>query len=95
MAVRIRLKRTGRRHRPFYRVVAIDKAKPRDGRVIEELGYYDPINKDAEKQVSLKQERIEYWLGVGATPTETVHGILRRHGILSSSYNRRPATAAS
>ncbi len=92
MAVRIRLKRAGRRHRPFYRVVAIDKAKPRDGRVIEELGYYDPINKDAEKQVSLKQDRIEYWLGVGATPSETVHGILRRHGILSEPYNK-PRTA--
>ncbi len=95
MAVRIRLKRTGRRHRPFYRVVAVDKAKPRDGKVIEELGFYDPINKDAEKQVSLKQERIEYWLSVGATPSETVHGILRRNGILSEPYNKpRPAKAS-
>ncbi len=88
LAVKIRLKRMGRRHRPFYRLVAIDKAKQRDGRVIEELGYYDPINKDSEKQLSLKQERIEYWLSVGAKPSETVHGILRRNGILSTPFNK-------
>ncbi len=91
MAVRIRLRRMGRRHRPFYRLVAIDKAKQRDGREIEELGYYDPINKDSEKQLSLKQDRIEYWLGVGATPTETVHGILRRSGIVSTPYGKQAA----
>ena len=90
MAVKIRLKRMGRRHRPFYRLVAIDRAKQRDGREIEELGYYDPINKDTEKQVSLKQDRIEYWLSVGAQPTETVHSILRRGGIVSTPY-RKPA----
>ena len=88
LAVKIRLKRMGRRHRPFYRLVAIDKAKQRDGRVIEELGYYDPINKDSEKQLSLKQDRIEYWLSVGALPSETVHGILRRNGILEKPFNK-------
>ncbi len=93
MAVKIRLKRMGRRHRPFYRLVAIDKAKQRDGRVIEELGYYDPINKDSEKQLSLKQERIEYWLSVGAKPSETVHGILRRNGILDQPFNKVAAKA--
>ncbi len=93
LAVKIRLKRMGRRHRPFYRLVAIDKAKQRDGRVIEELGFYDPINKDAEKQLSLKQDRIEYWLSVGAKPSETVHGILRRNGILEKPFNKVTAKA--
>ncbi len=93
MAVKIRLKRMGRRHRPFYRLVAIDKAKQRDGRVIEELGFYDPINKDVEQQISLKQERIQYWLGVGALPSETVHGILRRNGMLDRPFNKVPTKA--
>ena len=93
MAVKIRLKRMGRRHRPFYRLVAIDKAKARDGREIEELGFYDPINKDAEQQLSLKRERIEYWMSVGALPSETVHGILRRNGMLDKPFNKVPAKA--
>ena len=93
MAVRLRLKRMGRRHRPFYRVAAMDARCKRDGRVIEELGYYDPINKDSEKQLSLKQDRIEYWLSVGALPSETVHGILRRNGMLEKPYNKVAAKA--
>jgi small subunit ribosomal protein S16 len=80
VAVRIRLKRTGRRHRPAYRVTAVDSRRPRDSRVIEELGVYDPCNKDEEKQVSLKRERIEYWLSVGAQPSDTVRGLLKRQG---------------
>ncbi len=81
MAVRLRLKRMGRRHRSFYRVAAIDSREPRDGRVIEELGWYDPEAKDADKQVSLKRERIEHWLSVGAQPSDTVGKLLKRHGI--------------
>lgn len=79
--VRIRLKRFGARHKPFYRIVAIDKRCPRDGEAIERLGHYDPCNKDESKQVVLKPERIQYWLGVGAQPSETVAGILRKHGV--------------
>jgi small subunit ribosomal protein S16 len=71
----------GRRHRSFYRVAAMDIRKPRDGRVIEELGWYDPQAKEPEKEVSLNRERIEYWLGVGATPSDTVRQLLRRQGI--------------
>lgn len=81
VAVKLRLKRFGRRHRSCYRVNAIDSRAPRDGRVIEELGWYDPQAKQPEKQVSLKRERIEYWLSKGAQPSETVAKLLKRHGI--------------
>ncbi len=81
MAVRLRLKRMGRRHQSFYRVAAVDSRNPRDGRVIEELGWYDPEAKESDKQVSLNRERIEHWLGVGAQPSDTVKNLLKRHGI--------------
>ncbi len=84
MAVKIRLKRLGRRHRSFFRVSAMDSRSPRDGRVIEELGWYDPLAKDAAKQVSLKRERIEYWLSVGAQPSETVKNLLTKQGIATT-----------
>lgn len=79
--VKIRLKRMGRRHRPFYRISAMDSRSQRDGRVIEELGFYDPIAKEADKQVKLNTERIRYWLSQGAQASETVGDILRRNGI--------------
>lgn len=79
--VKIRLKRMGRRHRPFYRINAVDTRCPRDGRVLEELGTYDPMEKDEEKQVMLKEDRVRHWLGVGAQTSETVSDILRRQGI--------------
>lgn len=81
MGVKIRLKRFGRRHRSFYRVNAVDSRAPRDGRVIEELGWFDPIAKDPDKQVSLKRDRIEYWLGQGAQPSDTVAELLKHNGI--------------
>ena len=73
----LRLKRMGRRHRPFYRINAMDKRAPRDGRVIEELGWYDPVAKD-DKQLSVNIERVDYWLSVGAQPSKTVASLLRR-----------------
>ncbi len=81
MAVRLRLKRMGRCHRSFFRLNAIDSRSPRDGRAIEELGWYDPNTKDADKQISLNRERIEYWLSVGAQPSETVTDLLKKNGI--------------
>ena len=81
MAVKLRLKRFGRRHRSFYRITAVDSHRPRDGRVLEELGWYDPDAHAADKQVSLNRDRIEYWLGVGAQPSDTVRDLLRKHGI--------------
>lgn len=78
--VKLRLKRFGRRHRPFYRLNAIDIRAPRDGRPIEELGTYNPIEKDQQKQVQFNDERVRYWLGVGAQPSETVRSLLRKNG---------------
>ena len=76
MAVRIRLKKVGRRHRPAYRVAAVDSRRPRDGRVIEELGIYDPAHPTPDLRVKLDIERIRYWLGVGAKPSETVQRLI-------------------
>jgi len=59
----------------------MDTRTPRDGRVIEELGWYDPNTKDNDKQLSLQRERIEYWLGVGAQPSDTVRNMLIKNGI--------------
>ena len=76
----LRLKRMGRRHRPFYRLNAMDKRAPRNGRVIEELGWFDPVAPE-DKQLALKNERIEYWLSVGAQPSDTARTLLKRSGI--------------
>jgi small subunit ribosomal protein S16 len=81
MAVKLRLKRLGRRHRSFYRLSAMDSRSPRDGRVLEELGIYDPENKDAAAQVKLSADRIKYWLGLGAVPSDTVASLLKKQGI--------------
>jgi small subunit ribosomal protein S16 len=76
MAVKIRLSRTGAKKRPFYRIVAADTRAPRDGRFLEKLGTYDPLSTD--KRLELKTDRVEYWLGVGAQPTDTVARLLRK-----------------
>lgn len=81
MAVRLRLKKMGRTHRSFFRLSAMDGRSPRDGRVVEELGWYDPHAKTAEQQASIKRERVEYWLTVGAQPSETVRNLLKKQGI--------------
>ena len=81
MAVKLRLKRFGRRNRSFFRLGAMDTRSPRDGRVIEQLGWYDPRAKQPDKQLSLNRERIEHWLGLGAQPSETVAELLRKNGI--------------
>lgn len=78
MALRIRLQRHGNKHRPFYRVVVAEAAARRDGRFVELLGTYDPQNKADEKQSSLKLDRVDYWVGVGAKPTETVASLIRK-----------------
>lgn len=81
MAVRIRMKRMGRRNRAFFRIGAFDSREERDGKYIELLGHYDPIEKDESKKVVLKKERIEYWLSVGAKPSETVGSFLKKNKI--------------
>lgn len=80
MAVRIRMKKMGRKHRPFFRICAIDRRAPRDGRVIEELGYYDPMVKEKDARAVLKSERIDYWLGVGAQPSQKCSVLIKKYG---------------
>ncbi|MFO1091754.1 MAG: 30S ribosomal protein S16 [Planctomycetaceae bacterium] len=72
MAVRIRMKRLGRKHRPFYRICVIDQKKARDGKPIEEIGTYDPMIKDKSKRVVIRMDRVDYWTSVGAQPSEKV-----------------------
>jgi len=81
MSVKIRLKRMGAKNRPYYRIVVVDSRAPRDGRTIEEVGYYHPIEEAADKQISLKEERIKDWLIKGARPTITVKRILNKNNI--------------
>ena len=80
MAVRIRMKKMGRRHRPFFRICAMDARSPRDGKAIEELGSYDPMVPDTDRRVVLNVERVQYWLSVGAQPTEKVAVLLKKYG---------------
>lgn len=85
MSVKLRLKRLGRTNRAFFRLNAIDSRAPRDGRVIEELGYYDPRSSDAAKQFVVNLDRCKYWLSVGAVPSETVSSLLKKQGVEHSS----------
>ena len=89
MAVRIRLKRMGRRHRPFFRICAMDARTPRDGRVIEELGYYDPMVKEVDARAVLKGDRIDYWLSVGAQPTPKVKVLIKKYGSQGTHLERQ------
>jgi small subunit ribosomal protein S16 len=75
------MKSFGRRHRPFFRICAMDSRSPRDGRAIEELGHYDPMSRNSETQTILNADRIRYWLSVGAQPSDKVAALLRRHGV--------------
>ncbi|HVS73914.1 MAG TPA: 30S ribosomal protein S16 [Candidatus Acidoferrales bacterium] len=75
----IRLSRIGKKKKPFYRVVVIEKTRPRGGRVVEAVGTYDPLKKPAE--IKLKAERIKHWLANGAQPSDTVRSFLRRQKI--------------
>lgn len=79
MSVIIRLRRIGEKKRPIYRIVALDSRKKRDGAYLESVGLYNP-NKETD-QVTLKKERIEYWLGVGARLSDTVRSILKKEGV--------------
>ena len=80
MAVAIRMKRMGRKNRAFYRICATDRRNPRDGRVIEELGTYDPSVPDTDARCVLNGERINYWLSVGAQPSDAVRVLVKKYG---------------
>lgn len=78
MAVKIRLQRGGATHAPYYRVVVADSRKTRDGRFVEKVGKYDPKNKDEAKQLELLLDRVDYWMSVGAQPSDTVRSLIKR-----------------
>ncbi|MFT5367880.1 MAG: small subunit ribosomal protein S16 [Candidatus Latescibacterota bacterium] len=91
--VRLRLLRMGSKKAPFYRVVAANSSAPRDGRFIEILGHYNPTKHP--QIVELKTDRVQYWLGVGAQPSDTVRSLFRQQGILKLIHEARQAPGAS
>ncbi len=80
MTVRIRMKKLGRKHRPFFRICAMEQRTPRDGRVLEELGTYDPMVPETDARARLDGERINYWLSVGAQPSDRVKVLIKKYG---------------
>lgn len=80
MSVRIRMKKMGRCHQPFFRICAVDKHRPRDGRVLEELGTYDPCVPETDARALLRAERIDYWISVGAQPSDNVKVLIKKYG---------------
>lgn len=93
MTVVIRMKRSGRKNRPCYRISVAERRSPRDGRTLESIGLYDPIAPSKEKQLTLDAERARFWIAKGAQPSETVASILKREGVLESTDTgprRRP-----
>ncbi|GJQ28546.1 MAG: hypothetical protein HBSAPP03_04300 [Phycisphaerae bacterium] len=80
--VRLRMQRLGRKNRPYYRIGAAEKRTRRNGPLIELLGTYDPLEKDAAKQITLNAERVKYWLGKGAQPSDTVRDMLAKRGLI-------------
>ena len=94
MAMKIRLARGGSKKRPFYRIVAADSRMPRDGRFIEKLGTYNPLlAKDSEERVKMDLDRVKYWLGEGAQPTDRVARMLETAGVLEKKVRSNPIKA--
>ncbi|MGF1554314.1 MAG: 30S ribosomal protein S16 [Paracoccaceae bacterium] len=94
MAIKIRLARGGSKKRPFYRIVAADSRMPRDGRFIEKLGTYNPLlPKDSEQRVQMNVERIQYWMGHGAQPTDRVARFLEAAGLKEKAVRNNPQKA--
>ena len=81
MAVKIRLARHGAKKKPFYRIVVADSESPRDGKFLENVGTYDPLYDPAK--ITLKSERIQYWMAHGAKPTDTVRNLLNKEGFFA------------
>jgi small subunit ribosomal protein S16 len=91
--IKMRLRRMGAKKRPSYRIVVSDSRSPRDGRFIEMVGLYDPLTEPAT--IRLQEDRVRYWLGVGAQPTDTVRSILVRHKIINRAGQIIPAETAT
>lgn len=85
------MKKLGRKHRPFFRICAIDRRSPREGRVIEELGYYDPMCKEKDARTVLKTERIDYWISVGAQPSDRCATLIKKYGTNGSHLEQQQA----
>lgn len=93
MATRIRLKRTGAKNQPHYRVVVVDQHKPRDGRTIEDIGHYNP--RTEPPTIRVDEDRALHWLMLGAQPSDTVRSILKRAGVMSTFREARPAARSA
>lgn len=91
MSVRIRMKQFGRKHRPYYRICAMDIRKPRDGRVLEQLGTYDPMVPETDARAVLNGERIAYWLSVGAQPSDKVRVLIKKYGAAGTHASAQQA----
>ena len=90
------MKRLGRKHRPYFRIVAIDSRQPRDGRIIEELGSYDPMIKNTDERVKLDAGRCKYWMSVGAKPSERVEVLFKKYlAKFEHAAEAAPATPAT
>ena len=95
MALKIRLARGGAKKRPYYRIVVADSRMPRDGRFIEKLGTYNPLlPKDSEDRIKMDLERVQYWLGQGAQPTDRIARFLEAAGVKEKSARNNPKKAA-
>lgn len=89
MAVKIRLRRMGAKKKPFYRIVVADSRSPRDGRFIEEIGYYNPVSDPVE--IKIDDEKAVKWLKNGAQPTDTIKDLFRKHGIMEKFEEAKKA----
>ncbi|MBS4539772.1 30S ribosomal protein S16 [Clostridium sp. D2Q-11] len=89
MSVKIRLKRMGAKKKPFYRIVVADSRSPRDGRFIEELGYYNPVSEP--KEIKIDAEKAVKWLNNGAKPTDTVNTLFKNNGVIEKFEESKKA----
>ena len=94
MSVKLRMKRMGRKHRSYFRICATDSRAPRDGRVIEELGSYDPSVPLTDGRCQLNNDRIQYWLGVGAKPSDRVKVLIKKYGVSGTHLKEQEAAIA-
>ena len=94
MSVKIRLARHGRKKAPYYRMVVADSRYPRDGRFVEILGIYQPLNKDDATQIRIDEEKALKWLHIGASPSDTCRSLLRKQGIMKKFHEQKQAAKA-
>lgn len=91
MSVRIRMKKLGRKHRPYFRICAMEIRTPRGGRVLEELGTYDPMVSDTDARAVMNNERVDYWLSKGALPSDNVKVLIKKYGTNGTHVEKQKA----